>query len=209
MIPQAKETILPSLFKVAFWTQRRYLLLNSEVLNLSSSLGSSGVGWAAFKKPQYPRCHQNQLKWNPWARGPDISIFINTQVIPGSGQGCKPPDLMGEERALGVLVTWMRFSYTSAPKLPLAAWRVTWSTDEKELEMFSHFPITRSRGFLEDGTFWLAEKFRKFSLETYPGVPVVTNPPCNARDTGSIPGPGTKIPHAKGQLRPSTATTEA
>ena len=121
MIPQAKETILPSLFKVAFWTQRRYLLLNSEVLNLSSSLGSSGVGWAAFKKPQYPRCHQNQLKWNPWARGPDISIFINTQVIPGSGQGCRPPDLMGEDRALGVLVPWMRFSYTSAPKLPLAA----------------------------------------------------------------------------------------
>ena len=75
--------------------------------------------------------------------------------------------------------------------------------------MFSHFPITRSRGFLEDGTFWLAEKFRKFSLETYPGVPVVTNPPCNARDTGSIPGPGTKIPHAKGQLSLLTATRES
>ena len=79
------------------------------------------MGWAVFKNPQYPRCHQNQLKWNPWAGGPDISISKNTQVIPGSGQGCKPPALMGEEMALGVLVMWMRFSYTLAPKLPLAA----------------------------------------------------------------------------------------
>ena len=29
-----------------------------------------------------------------------------------------------------------------------------------------------------------------------PGVPVVKNPPCNARDVGSIPGQGTKIPYA-------------
>ena len=66
--------------------------------------------------------------------------------------------------------------------------------------MFSHFPITRSRGFLEDGTFWLAEKFRKFSLETYPGVPVVTNPPCNAGDTGSTLGPGRF--HMHGETKP-------
>ena len=26
--------------------------------------------------------------------------------------------------------------------------------------------------------------------------PVLKNLPCNAGDTGSIPGPGTKIPHA-------------
>ena len=31
-----------------------------------------------------------------------------------------------------------------------------------------------------------------------PGGPVVKNPPANAGDTGSIPGPGTKIPHALG-----------
>ena len=29
---------------------------------------------------------------------------------------------------------------------------------------------------------------------------MVKNPPCNAGDAGSIPGQGTKIPHAKGQL---------
>ena len=109
MTPQAEETILPFLFKEAFWTQRRDLLPNSEVLNLSSSLGSSGVGWTAFKKPQYPLCQQNQLKWNPWAGGPDISIFINTQVIPGSGQGCEPPDLVGEERASHAVAFLLHF----------------------------------------------------------------------------------------------------
>ena len=31
-------------------------------------------------------------------------------------------------------------------------------------------------------------------------VPVVKNPPSSAGDTGSIPGQGTKISHAVGQL---------
>ena len=34
----------------------------------------------------------------------------------------------------------------------------------------------------------------------FPGGPVVKNPPSNAGDVGSIPGWGTKIPHAEGQL---------
>ena len=34
----------------------------------------------------------------------------------------------------------------------------------------------------------------------FPGGPVVKNLPCNAGDVGSIPGQGTKIPHAAGQL---------
>ena len=34
----------------------------------------------------------------------------------------------------------------------------------------------------------------------FPGGPVVKNPPSNAGDVGSIPGPGTKIPHAARQL---------
>ena len=37
---------------------------------------------------------------------------------------------------------------------------------------------------------------------------MVKNPPYNAGDTGSIPGQGTEIPHAAGQLSPHTATTE-
>ena len=37
---------------------------------------------------------------------------------------------------------------------------------------------------------------------------MVKNPHSNAGDAGSIPGPGTKIPHAAGQLRPRATTTE-
>ena len=42
----------------------------------------------------------------------------------------------------------------------------------------------------------------------FPGGPVVKNTPYNAGDAGSIPGQGTKIPYAMGQLSPSTTTTE-
>ena len=41
-----------------------------------------------------------------------------------------------------------------------------------------------------------------------PGSPLVKNPPYNAGDAGSIPGQGTKIPHAAGQLSPRATTTE-
>ena len=37
---------------------------------------------------------------------------------------------------------------------------------------------------------------------------MVTNPPYNAGDAGSIPGQGTKIPHAAGPLSPRATTTE-
>ena len=36
----------------------------------------------------------------------------------------------------------------------------------------------------------------------FPGGPVVKNPPSNAGDMGSVPGRGTNIPHAAGQLSP-------
>ena len=42
----------------------------------------------------------------------------------------------------------------------------------------------------------------------FPGGPVVKNPPSNARDAGSIPGRGPRIPYAAGQLGPH-ALTEA
>ena len=42
----------------------------------------------------------------------------------------------------------------------------------------------------------------------FPGGPAVKNTPSNAGDAGSIPGWGTKIPHAVGQLSQCTATTE-
>ena len=37
---------------------------------------------------------------------------------------------------------------------------------------------------------------------------MVENPPYNAGDAGSIPGQGTKIPHASGQLSPRATTSE-
>ena len=58
-----------------------------------------------------------------------------------------------------------------------------------------------SRGFYNKT---LAEGLndKKESCETegrgFPGGPMVRNPPANAGDTGSIPGQGTKIPHASG-----------
>ena len=42
----------------------------------------------------------------------------------------------------------------------------------------------------------------------FPGRPVVKNPPYDAEDAGLIPGKGTKIPHATGQLSPRATTTE-
>ena len=42
----------------------------------------------------------------------------------------------------------------------------------------------------------------------FPGGLVVKNPPSNAGDVGSIPGQGTKIPHAAGKLSPCATTTE-
>ena len=42
----------------------------------------------------------------------------------------------------------------------------------------------------------------------FPGGPVVKNLSSNARDTGSIPCRGPKVPHAAGQLGPCATTTE-
>ena len=49
----------------------------------------------------------------------------------------------------------------------------------------------------------------KAVVKTEAGGPVVTNPPANAGDVGSIPGQGTEIPHASGQLSPCAITSEA
>ena len=42
----------------------------------------------------------------------------------------------------------------------------------------------------------------------FPDGPVVKNPPSNAGDAGLIPGRGTKIPHAMGQLSLCATTRE-
>ena len=54
----------------------------------------------------------------------------------------------------------------------------------------------------------LQEETSKQTNRDFPGGPVVKNLPYNAGDTGSIPGQGTKIPHAVGQLNPCATTTK-
>ena len=49
---------------------------------------------------------------------------------------------------------------------------------------------------------------KTINLWDFPGGPVVKNLPSNAGDAGSIPGQGTKIPHAAGQLSPRAKATE-
>ena len=50
-----------------------------------------------------------------------------------------------------------------------------------------------------------AFKSSKVGVQDFPGGPVVKNPPCNVKDAGSVPGWGTKIPHALPQLTPDVA----
>ena len=49
---------------------------------------------------------------------------------------------------------------------------------------------------------WLPQK----AMGDFPGGPVVKNPPPSEGNSGSIPGQGTEIPHATGQLCPPAAT---
>ena len=37
---------------------------------------------------------------------------------------------------------------------------------------------------------WIKNVQEKKKFKYFPGGPVAKNPPCNAQDTGSIPGPG-------------------
>ena len=46
-------------------------------------------------------------------------------------------------------------------------------------------------------------------MADFPGGPAAGSPPANVRDTGSIPGLGTKIPHASGKVSLCPAAGEA
>ena len=50
--------------------------------------------------------------------------------------------------------------------------------------------------------------FKILTVGNFPGGPVVKNLPLNIEDMGLIPGLGTKIPHATGQLSLCAAITE-
>ena len=53
---------------------------------------------------------------------------------------------------------------------------------------------------------WRRNSASRLQNWDFPGGPVVKNLPSNAGDMGSIPGGGTNIPHAKGQLNPWAET---
>ena len=71
---------------------------------------------------------------------------------------------------------------------------------------FSHSLIYRKSD--SPLVFQRRSSLKKLAFRDCPGGPVVKYPPCDAGDTGSIPGWGTKIPHAWGQLNPPATTTE-
>ena len=68
-------------------------------------------------------------------------------------------------------------------------------------------------GYTRESGLWVSECKQVYPSKKhpgdFPGGPVVKNPPSNARDVGSIPGQGTKIPHAAGQLSPCVTIREA
>ena len=55
---------------------------------------------------------------------------------------------------------------------------------------------------------WTQRTAAEEERRDFPGGPVVNNLPSSSGDVGSIPGQGTTIPHAAGQLSPHAATTE-
>ena len=67
--------------------------------------------------------------------------------------------------------------------------------------------VTLESRFTYDKTKNKAEQ-QNCAAGNFPGGPVVKNPPSNAGDAGSIPGQGSKIPYATGQLSPPTAISE-
>ena len=80
----------------------------------------------------------------------------------------------------------------------------------------NHRPSLRARSKARDGRrcdkslriISYAHRGLKTLLGGLPWCPVVKNPPSNTGDTGSIPGQGTKIPHAQEQVSPHTARKE-
>ena len=69
-----------------------------------------------------------------------------------------------------------------------------------------HLPIVHQIDWF--GFVWKSFGIKRLWGGDFPGGPVVENPPCNAGDEGSIPGRGTKIPHAVGQLSPRATTKD-
>ena len=75
--------------------------------------------------------------------------------------------------------------------------------------MIWSFVALKMRGSHEPRASGILQKLETTRIWGLAGGPGVKNPPYNAGDVGVIPGRGTKIPHAIGQLSLSAATTES
>ena len=80
--------------------------------------------------------------------------------------------------------------------------------------IFAHLTFFFFRDKCSDNkVFWSVKNSNNFLKKGYlgdfPGGPVVKNLPCYDRDAGSIPGCGTKIPHAVEQLSPGTTARKS
>ena len=82
----------------------------------------------------------------------------------------------------------------------------TTAEDAKEACEKGAIPATKTAR--EDGRAGLNGEINREELEGLPGSPVVKTPLLNTGDKGSIPGQGTKIPHAEGQLSPHATSRE-
>ena len=64
------------------------------------------------------------------------------------------------------------------------------------------------RNCWQKGESWLGKAGKENSCLVLPGGPVLKNQSSNAKDISSIPGWGTKIPHATGELSQPMTTNE-
>ena len=72
-------------------------------------------------------------------------------------------------------------------------------------KMAKQVSVTKEEFRVEERCLWRPGNKRKHPWD-FPGGPVVKNLPGHAGDKGSIPGQGTKIPHALKQLSLCTTT---
>ena len=134
--------------------------------------------------------------WETWVRSwvgkiPWRRERLPTPVslgFPGGSAGKESTCNTGE---LGWILSWEdTLEKGMAIHFSILAWRIPWTV--------------WSMGSERVGQDWATFTFH-FSLS---GGSVVKNLPASARDMGSIPGPGTKMPHAAEQLSLHAAASE-
>ena len=76
-----------------------------------------------------------------------------------------------------------------------------WPEEVKIAALMKHILVREDR--------WQTNLYITLKNEGFPGGPMVKNLPCNAEDTSSIPGQGTKIPRTAEYLSSHTVTRES